>query len=110
VTPRLLILPAAGRDLDEQSGYLAEHANLEVALRFHDAASETFSFLARNPNVGALRESANPVLAGVRIWRVSGFEKHLIFYRPVEGGVEVVRVLHGHRDIDAFLEPKEALP
>jgi toxin ParE1/3/4 len=93
--------------LDEQAEYLAEHASLETALRFYDAANESFSFLARSPGVGVLRESANPAFAGVRIWRVSGFEKHLIFYRPNEDGIEVVRVLHGHRDIEAILGPED---
>jgi plasmid stabilization system protein ParE len=34
---------------------------------------------------------------------MTGFEKHLVFYRPVDGGVEVIRVLHGHRDWIAML-------
>jgi toxin ParE1/3/4 len=106
VTSRFLVLPAADRDLDEQAGYLAEHAGLETALRFYDAANGSFSFPARNPSVGVLRESANPLFAGVRVWRVSGFGRHLIFYRPVEGGIEVVRVLHGHRDVEALLGPE----
>lgn len=103
MTSRLLIRPAADRDMDARAEYLAEHASLEIALRFYDAASEAFSFLAGNPNVGALDESANPALAGVRVWRVNGFAKHLIFHRPVDGGIEVLRILHGYRDVDAIL-------
>lgn len=106
VTPRFLIRPAADRDLDEQAGYLAERAGLETALRFYDAANESFSFLAQNPGVGALRESANPALAAIRVWRVSGFAKHLIFYHAVDGGVEIIRILHGHRDIETILGPE----
>ena len=33
-----------------------------------------------------------------RVWRVEGFERYLIFYRPVGSGIEVVRVLHAARD------------
>jgi toxin ParE1/3/4 len=36
------------------------------------------------------------------MWRVAGFPNHLIFYRPVESGVEVIRVLHAKRDIEAL--------
>jgi plasmid stabilization system protein ParE len=37
------------------------------------------------------------------MWRVSGFPNHLIFYRPLEGGgIEVIRVLHAKRDIEAL--------
>lgn len=28
--------------------------------------------------------------------------KYLIFYMPIRGGIEIVRVLHGMMDIDAF--------
>ena len=42
-------------------------------------------------------------LAGVRVWRVSGFEKHLIFYRPNPEGVEILDVIHGARDIEALV-------
>ena len=53
---------------------------------------------------GERRHSSNPLLAGLRIWRIDGFPNHLIFYRPIEGGIEIVRVLHGVRDIGAVLE------
>ena len=64
----------------------------------------TFDKLARMPGMGERRESSNPRLAGLRVWRIDGFPNHLLFYRPVEGGIEIVRVLHGARDIDAVLE------
>ena len=38
----------------------------------------------------------------VRMWRVTGFPSHLIFYRQTEGGIEIIRVLHAKRDIDAL--------
>ena len=104
MTPRFTILPAANQDLDDHAEYLAAEASLEAALRFYDAADESFTFLAQNPGVGAPRTSRNPALAGVRVWRVHGFAKHVIFYRAAPDGIEVVRVLHGHRDIDALLD------
>lgn len=106
MTPRFSVLPAADRDLDDQAAYLAQEASLEVALRYYDAAAETFTFLARNPGVGALRESKDPAFVGIRVWRVNGFDKHLVFYRAVEDGIEIVRVLHGHRDLDSILGPE----
>jgi len=38
------------------------------------------------------------------MWPIGGYEKHLIFYRPVEGGIEIIRVLHGVRDVKGLLE------
>jgi toxin ParE1/3/4 len=57
-----------------------------------------------SPGLGEQRHSSNPLLAGLRIWRIDGSPNDLIFYRPVERGIEIVRVLHGARDIDAVLE------
>jgi toxin ParE1/3/4 len=35
---------------------------------------------------------------------MSGFRNHLIFYRPIDDGIEIVRVLHGARDWQNLLE------
>lgn len=51
------------------------------------------------PEMGRVSE----VAPGLRVL-VSG--KHLVFYRPTDGGVLVHRVLHGHRDIEALFEPE----
>jgi len=56
------------------------------------------------PQMGTPRQFRNSRLIGLRMWRVPGFEKHLIFYRVTEGGIEVVRVLHGARDIQRILD------
>jgi len=42
--------------------------------------------------------------AALRILPVAGFKKYWIFYRPAKNRIEVLRVLHGARDIDAALE------
>jgi toxin ParE1/3/4 len=57
--------------------------------------------------MGRQRETTNPNLADLRQWPVPGFEKYLIFYRPAEDGIDVVRVLHGARDLDAILDEEE---
>jgi toxin ParE1/3/4 len=41
----------------------------------------------------------------MRVWPVKGFENHLIFFRPIDGGIEVIRVLHAARDIESVFEP-----
>ena len=37
-------------------------------------------------------------MAQVLFKPVPGFRSHLIFYRPLSSGVEIVRILHGARD------------
>lgn len=101
---RVVVLPAADRDLEDQAAYLSEAAGTDVALRFFESAASTFSFLTQTPEAGALRASELPSLAGLRLWRIKGFELHLIFYRVTDDSIEIVRLLHAHRDIAAIFE------
>ncbi len=106
MTSRVIIRPAADRDLDEQAEYYWSRSP-KTAIRWYDATAETFMFLAENPLIGIMRETAKPALQGIRTWPIPGFERHIIFYRPVEEGVEVLRVIHGARDLDRILESPE---
>jgi len=36
--------------------------------------------------------------------RIKSFPKHLIFYRPLPDGAEVIRVIHGARNIEDLFE------
>ena len=94
------------RDLLELSLYIAQD-NPEAAHRFLQAAEETFQDLERLPKIGATREFQDDRLSGMRIWLVKGFPRHLIFYRPIEDGVEIIRVLHSARDIKGLFSDEE---
>ena len=61
--------------------------------------------LAATPQMGPACHFRNPRLRGVRRFPVSGFEKWLVFYQSSDGDIEVVRVLHGARDIASILDP-----
>ena len=104
MTSRYRVLPAADRDLDEQAVYLESQASLETALRFYDAAASTFARIAGMPGIGERWISSNSRLADLRVWRIEGFENHIVFYRPSDEGIDIVRVLHGARDIDRALD------
>jgi toxin ParE1/3/4 len=43
------------------------------------------------------------VYADLRSFPVSRFRAYQVFYRPIRGGIEVLRVLHGARDIHGIL-------
>jgi toxin ParE1/3/4 len=90
-------------DLDEIAEYIGR-SNPPAALRFLDAFDQTVASLAPMPEMGSLWESDHPRLYGLRTWPVRGCKKYLIFYRPIDNGVEILRVLHGARDLDAILE------
>jgi len=34
------------------------------------------------------------------------FDQHVVFYRPVQRGIEIIRVVHGSRDLEALVEPQ----
>ena len=97
---RVLRKPKALRDLIANGRYIAKHSPL-AAERFLNEAERTFEQLARQPYMGRLRHFQRR--PGLRSWQVRNFEDYLIFYRPIENGVEICRVLHGARDLRRLL-------
>lgn len=73
-------------------------------MRFFSAVDDAVKKLAEMPGMGRLREFKHPSFQTVRSWPIKGFENYLIFYQPTARGIEVMRVLHGARDIDAIFE------
>jgi toxin ParE1/3/4 len=55
------------------------------------------------PALGSVWESDHPELAGLRVLPIRGFENYLVFYRSMADRIEIVRVLHGARDLDSLL-------
>jgi toxin ParE1/3/4 len=99
----VVVRPQARSELDDQAEYIACDS-LDAAIRFLRAAEATFDQLAGSPELGRRWESTHERLRGIRVWRVKGFPSHLIFYRPIAQGVEVLHVLHGARDLPVILE------
>ena len=99
MTRRIQLTPQASNDLDNEFDYLAER-NTEAARRFYAAAQETFSSLAEIPGTGVLRDYQNPQFAGMRMRAIKGFRNYLAFYLTTDDSIQVLRVLHGARDIE----------
>jgi toxin ParE1/3/4 len=57
-----------------------------------------------NPGIGRERRFREPSLQGIRAWVLVGFENYLLFYRPLANGIEIVRLLHGARDLEGLFE------
>lgn len=98
---RIIRRVSAKRDLLECFVTIGESSE-GAALRFLEAAENTLQLLAARPGIGKRTDFSHPVLRGTRRFPISGFEKYLVFYRPIRGGVEVLRVIHGARDIDSL--------
>ena len=105
MTRRVIRRSAAKQDVVELGVYLARDS-LAVARRFRDSVKETLQFLLAVPEMGSPWEKTAPKYPGLRWWPVKGFPNHLIFYRPISQGIEVLRVLHASRDLEQlFSEP-----
>ena len=100
---RLIIAPEAELDLDGLAAFIAEDS-LETAVRLYEAAESVFQHLLSMPEIGATRDLGLNRLDGLRMWPIPDFPNHLIFYRPTDAGVEIVRVLHAARDIPGIFE------
>ena len=100
--PRIEKRALAKQDLREQAEYIRQDSP-RSALRFLEAAEKAFHDLAMQPGLGIPEVCDSPHLAELRCWPIRGFEKHLIFYFPKPDGIEVIRVLHGSRDIQSIL-------
>jgi len=100
------IRPQARRDVVELATYIGRD-NIEAANRFLLASARTFEFLATSPEIGAVYSTKNKRLVGLRVFRVNRFPNHLVFYLPQTKTIEIVRVLHGARDLDAALQDEK---
>jgi toxin ParE1/3/4 len=103
VSGHYVIRPKADRDLDEQAYYLATNASAQLGHRFLLAAHETFAVLATQPQMGWHPRLRRTELASLRVFSIAGFEKMLVLYRPRANGVDILRVVHGSRNVRALL-------
>lgn len=94
---------AAEQDLIRHVEHIAQNSP-KSARRFLQAAEDAFERLAFLPGLGTLCEFRNPLVGDLRFWVIRGFPNHLIIYRPLDNGIEVVRVLHGARDWQLIFE------
>ena len=97
--PRLIVHERARHDVDEIADYIAADS-FDSALRFYGAVEEDFRRLADFPGAGASHPTGNPVFANLRIWPIKRFRNYLVCYLPLPDGIEVLRVIHGARDVD----------
>jgi toxin ParE1/3/4 len=79
------------------------------AERYRAAVEATFARIATHPLAGVRHHSEIHRLAGMRKAPVKGFESYLIFYVPRRDGADIIRLLHGSRDIAGVLRRDEAL-
>jgi len=94
---RFIISPQARQDLLDIRDYIARDSS-ESARRVLAALRSSFAKLAEMPEIGHLREDAGG--EPLRFWLVYPY---LVVYRPHSKPLQIVRVLHGAREIGNLL-------
>jgi len=89
---RIQRTPRADQDLEELWFFIAQD-DPAAADRWLDTLEEKIGLLADNPLIGPAR----PDIA--RELRYHPVGNHLLLYRVIQGGIEIVRVVHGARDL-----------
>ena len=87
------LTPEADDDLANIWLFIAQD-DFDAADRVASEIISKFDLLAENPRLGRERPEFAPELRSFAV------HKYIVFYRPGPNGIEVVRVLHGARDIE----------
>lgn len=98
VIPREL----ANRDVDDAVDHYLDEASEKVARGFIDALEDAYAHIGRHPSTGSPRYAHELNLPGLRSWPLSR-HPYLVFYSERPDHIDVWRVLHGRRDIPAWL-------
>ena len=93
----------ARRDIERAVEHYLAEASPAVALAFLDAVEEAHRQIGEQPAAGSPRYAHELDLPGLRMRLVRGFP-YLVFYVEQTGEVDVWRVLHGARDVAAWMQ------
>ena len=104
--PALIKRPIVIQDLITIATYIS-YDNLEAGDRFLYAAEATFQLIAKNPGIGRISRFKNPQVAQVRQYPIKGFKNYLILYELTETTIDIIRVIHGARDLENQLLKSE---
>lgn len=105
---RSRVQPIAQEDVDAAAAFIANR-NFAAGARFLDAFRITVARIEEHPRLGRSVPLPHPAIE-VRSVPVAGFRTWRVFYHIHAGVVVVIRVLHGARDIGAFLADDLAGP
>ncbi len=87
-------------DFEKQFAWYVERAGPDLAWRFQVALDRSLARISNQPDLGRLRHFRHARLQGLRSFQVERpFQKLLIFYRVEGDTLQVVRLMHGARDL-----------
>lgn len=96
---KLVINPAARRDLLERHDYYQETAGVAIAKKFQHSTEKTLAHLCAFPNTGSPLLTHHENLNQLRLWPLVGFTDTLVFYKTeTDETIFILRVLHAAQD------------
>jgi toxin ParE1/3/4 len=99
--PEVILTPQAREDIKQIATYIKEDSP-QSSLAFRHTLENIYEVLLELPEIGTARNFHNPEMKGLRMLPVRKFTKYLIFYRSTPEGLEIVRVIHGARDLPSL--------
>lgn len=98
MTQPFLLTSPASRDLDDILNYVALNSTPVGAQRLYEKLKKAFFMAGRNPEMGYMRTDLTT--EPIRIIHVFSY---LVLYRPETKPVQIIRILHGARDVTISL-------
>ncbi len=95
------LTPEAAADLYDIWSYIAS-GNPEAADRVETAIYEACAFVAAGPMRGQVR--IDLTRRPLRFWTVQRYPNYILVYDPATSPLQVIRILHGMRDVKRILE------
>lgn len=96
--------PRATRDLEGIRNFIAKD-DPDAAERVRETILDTADLLAKHPELGRRIHGATARHQNIRWVVVPRFRNYLVFYRPFQDTIMVVRVLHAAQDWTRFFAP-----
>jgi toxin ParE1/3/4 len=103
VNPKPVVPRALARaDIEVIIDHYLDDGDFNAALGFIGALEQAYAHIGRQPASGSPRYAHELNLPGLRFWAVTRYP-YLVFYFEHEDLIDVWRVLHGRRDIPAWM-------
>ena len=99
---RVVLRDLAGNDIEQAIEHYLTEAGTSVALAFIDALEASLRQIGEQPGSGSPRHAHELDIPGLRSLSTGRFP-YLVFYVEKESEIDVWRVLHGARDIPAWM-------
>lgn len=96
----------ANRDVDAAIDHYMREGAAAAALGFIKALERAYAYVGRHPAAGSPRYAHELDLPGLRCWPLRRYP-YLVFYVERDDHIDVWRVLHGERDIPAWMRAPE---